>query len=313
MPHPLPSPPFVNVPNVFNFRDAGGYAVSTTSSQPTINQSQSTTNQSQSTTNQSQSTTNQSQSTTNPQNTSGVQNGTETAKSVRRAYVYRSAATHDITEEGKRILRDELGIRVIFDLRSKPEIEENVRKGRKIPTIEGVEYMYAPAFAEQPPQNQTPAYDKKQGFTHAYADILAHAQPSVKEILLHILNHPHSPLLIHCAGGKDRTGVVIALILSIAGVDDEIVAEEYALTMVGLRDRKSEMVGRLLELEVLGGNREKAERMVEARKEYLIGTLDMIKEKYGSAEGYVMNECGLGPEELEGVRRNLRSRQAAAL
>ncbi|KAL9082426.1 MAG: hypothetical protein Q9159_006414 [Coniocarpon cinnabarinum] len=83
--------------------------------------------------------------------------------------------------------------------------------------------------------------------------------------------------------------------------------------MVGLRDRKSEMVGRLLELEVLGGNREKAERMVEARKEYMIGTLDMIKEKYGSAEGYVMNECGLGPEELEGVRRNLRSRQAAAL
>ncbi|KAL9081957.1 MAG: hypothetical protein Q9159_006874 [Coniocarpon cinnabarinum] len=151
MPHPLPSPPFVNVPNVFNFRDAGGYAVSTTSSQPTINQSQSTTNQSQSTTNQSQSTTNQSQSTTNqsqsttnqsqsttnqsqsttnPQNTSGVQNGTETAKSVRRAYLYRSAATHDITEEGKRILRDELGIRVIFDLRSKPEIEENARKGR---------------------------------------------------------------------------------------------------------------------------------------------------------------------------------------
>ncbi|MBK8023774.1 MAG: tyrosine-protein phosphatase [Chloroflexi bacterium] len=42
------------------------------------------------------------------------------------------------------------------------------------------------------------------------------------------------PVLVHCAVGKDRTGVIIALLLDLAGVTDALIAEDYALSMVYL-------------------------------------------------------------------------------
>jgi protein tyrosine/serine phosphatase len=63
-----------------------------------------------------------------------------------------------------------------------------------------------------------------QGFTLAYADILEQAPPSYKQILLHLANKPSKPLIVHCSAGKDRTGVICALILSLCGVDDETIA-----------------------------------------------------------------------------------------
>ncbi len=76
--------------------------------------------------------------------------------------------------------------------------------------------------------------DPKKGFTRAYTDILNNAPESYRTILLHLANEPEKPLILHCTAGKDRTGVICALVLSLCGVDDEIVAHEYSLTEVGL-------------------------------------------------------------------------------
>jgi protein tyrosine/serine phosphatase len=71
--------------------------------------------------------------------------------------------------------------------------------------------------------------DLMKGFTRAYASILENAPPSYKTILLHLANEPEKPLIVHCTAGKDRTGVICALVLSLCGVDDEVVAKEYSL------------------------------------------------------------------------------------
>jgi protein tyrosine/serine phosphatase len=81
-----------------------------------------------------------------------------------------------------------------------------------------------------------------QGFTRAYITILHHAPPSYRTILLHLANDPSKPLIIHCTAGKDRTGLICALILSLCGVDDETVAQEYALTDLGLSAKWKESV-----------------------------------------------------------------------
>jgi protein tyrosine/serine phosphatase len=57
-----------------------------------------------------------------------------------------------------------------------------------------------------------------------------------------VANDPSKPLIIHCTAGKDRTGVICALILSLCGVDDETVAQEYALTDLGLSAKWKEAV-----------------------------------------------------------------------
>jgi protein tyrosine/serine phosphatase len=79
-----------------------------------------------------------------------------------------------------------------------------------------------------------------------YRDVLESAtslsnpfQP-LKNILNHLAVVDPSglePILIHCSLGKDRTGVICALVLSICGVDDSTVAHEYALTTLGIKDK----------------------------------------------------------------------------
>lgn len=130
-------------------------------------------------------------------------------------------------------------------------------------------------------------------------------------ILNHLAGPEPSPMLIHCTAGKDRTGVICALILSLCGVDDDTIAEEYTLTQLGLRSRKSELVEHLLRvaetmnIESIKGNPEAAERMVGARKESMLGTLALIRQKYGSIEGYIVDQCRLTPATIEQIRQNL--------
>jgi hypothetical protein len=117
-------------------------------------------------------------------------------------------------------------------------------------------------------------FSKTQGFVQAYRAILeagsAESNPLAPfpKVLTHLAspdpNGP-TPILVHCTAGKDRTGVLCALVLGLCGVDDETIAEEYALTDLGLRNRKGEFVEHLLKNPALAGNRAGVERMVGAR------------------------------------------------
>lgn len=51
--------------------------------------------------------------------------------------------------------------------------------------------------------------------------------------------------------------------------------------------------------------RQAALRMLGAKKESMLGALEMLRREWGSPEGYMRKVCGLGDEELEALRRNL--------
>ena len=104
-----------------------------------------------------------------------------------------------------------------------------------------------------------------QGFTRAYRDILGSAPPAYRRILLHIAHEPSKPLIIHCTAGKDRTGVICALILSLCGVPDSVVAYEYSLTEIGLAEFKETLVAHLLANPALKDNKSGALNMISAR------------------------------------------------
>jgi hypothetical protein len=71
--------------------------------------------------------------------------------------------------------------------------------------------------------------------------------------------------MLHCTAGKDRTGVFIALLLSLCGVDDDTVATEYNLTEQGLAHWKEKAVERLLRSPNLELHKEGALNMLGAR------------------------------------------------
>lgn len=149
----------------------------------------------------------------------------------------------------------------------------------------------------------------RQGFKHAYADILKHASNSYRTIILHLRDKPDEGCVIHCTAGKDRTGVICALLLSLAGVEDDRIAEEYELTELGLAPMRPMIVEHLLQDPALAGDREGALRMVGARAENMVATLGMIREMYGGAEGYIKGPCGFSDEDVVKIRENLRAKE----
>lgn len=97
-------------------------------------------------------------------------------------------------------------------------------------------------------------------------DIIKNAPPSYRTILLHLANEPEKPLIVHCTAGKDRTGVICALVLSLCGVEDEIVAHEYALTEVGFSTEwKEAVIEHLMHHPALKGNLEGAWNIISAK------------------------------------------------
>jgi protein tyrosine/serine phosphatase len=134
--------------------------------------------------------------------------------------------------------------------------------------------------------------------------------------MLHIaFMNPDSPsaCYIHCTTGNNRSGVFVGVILSLLGVTPEKIAEEYALSDVGLGPTRDAAVERLMKSPVFagagGGGRARAERMVGARPESMLAMLEMVNKKWGSAEGYFKTMAGLTDEEIEKVRRVLVVRE----
>lgn len=75
------------------------------------------------------------------------------------------------------------------------------------------------------------------GFTRYYALILEHSKPSIAAVLRVFARGGSLPALVHCAHGKDRTGVVIMLLLAACGVPrDAIVGDYVQVRAVRLHD-----------------------------------------------------------------------------
>ncbi len=73
-------------------------------------------------------------------------------------------------------------------------------------------------------------------------DILAAGGPAFRTLFLHLRDAPSEACLIHCAAGKDRTGVAAALILAVAGVDDASITREFRLTEEGLKAMRPSVI-----------------------------------------------------------------------
>ncbi|KAK0513322.1 hypothetical protein JMJ35_004308 [Cladonia borealis] len=222
--------------------------------------------------------------------------------------LYRSAALSTLTPTGISTLQS-LHITKIYDLRSHTEAQKHAT-----PAIGGIRLIHTPVFSEQDYSPEAVAIRYKnytseagiEGFVAAYTSILESGVRTFTEIFTFLRDAgPGEKCLVHCSAGKDRTGVLCALVLMLAGCGDEEVADEYALSEVGLKELKPVMVERLMAVEGLDADREGVERMVGSRRENMLATVGMIEEKFGGVEGYLRGRCGFGEGDLDKIRSNI--------
>ncbi|KAI8142398.1 tyrosine phosphatase family-domain-containing protein [Fennellomyces sp. T-0311] len=165
---------------------------------------------------------------------------------IRERFVFRCGHLVNVTQKGKDVLK-QLNVVAAFDFRSDPELE---RQGT-MPEIEGLTRYPSAVFSKD---DYSPAalatrwqgyFEGATGFPKVYMIILEKGGPQFGKIFKHILaNHSRQStksLIIHCTAGKDRTGVFIMLLLGLCDVDDEIIAQEYAMSNLGYWESESEL------------------------------------------------------------------------
>ncbi len=121
------------------------------------------------------------------------------------------------------------------------------------------------------------------------------------------LMNSDAPAVIHCAAGKDRTGLGCALTLHALGVNEEAIFADYELTnavldldarLPRIQARMEERLGRKFEAEAL-------RPMLGVAPDYLRGALDAIVAQAGSLDAYLESALGVGVDERAALRERL--------
>jgi protein-tyrosine phosphatase len=222
--------------------------------------------------------------------------GYETAggRETRWGAVVRSDSLAALTEAGRAALAG-YGVRAIIDLRLADEIAVHPNPFAE-PGDHGIVYtnlsIIDPA-AGFPPDTSTMA--------QSYLWMLDRFGGFVAEVMAAVADAPEGGVLIHCAAGKDRTGLVSALLLGLVEVPDETIAADYAMTAELLRPRDEEW------LENGPGERAEREAMLARfapTAEVMLEVLRGLAERYGGVEGYLL-QVGVSPADLDRLRHRL--------
>jgi protein-tyrosine phosphatase len=114
------------------------------------------------------------------------------------------------------------------------------------------------------------------------------------------------PVCVHCMGGRDRTGLITALLLRLAGASRDAVAEDYWLSEEALREDHAQWIADAPD------ERETRLRSVFsiAPRETMVAVLQKLEERHGSVRDY-LREAGVPDDELDALVARLRGRSDA--
>jgi len=226
---------------------------------------------------------------------------TADGRQTRWGAVVRSDSLAALTPAGRDALLA-YGVRAVVDLRLPAEIAEYPNPFAE-PADHGVAYtnvsIVDPA-AGFPPDTITLAENYLWSLDR-FHDLVATAMAA-------IANAPDGAVLFHCAAGKDRTGLISALLLALVDVPDPAVAADYALTAECLRQRNQEW------LENGPGERAEREALLvryAPTAEVMLEVLDGLRRRHGGVEAY-LRLAGVAAGDLARLRARLLAPSGSA-
>jgi len=211
---------------------------------------------------------------------------------VRWRTLLRSDALSRLDDAGRAALAG-LGLRTVIDLRTDGEVA--AAPG----ALDAARTFRVPLFSEAAIGGLPP------DLAAVYAYMIDECGGAIAEAIGRLSAAGALPGLVHCTAGKDRTGLVVALILEVIGVPDDVIGADYALSSSRLdpgvagairRIRAVSGVGRWIDLGALGS----PPRVIHA-------ALARIRDRSGSVRGYLLGN-GLTRRDLESLRARLVTR-----
>ena len=228
---------------------------------------------------------------------------TADGKTTRWRAFLRADSLHNLSESTRNGLI-EYGVRTVIDLR---RTFETVETPNALAGMEGIEFFHLNMIGDtSPPGYIAPPQDEwttPEATADIYRVLLDQRQDVISETLAALANSKGHTAIYHCAAGTDRTGIISALLLGLAGVPADTIAEDYALSAYGLR-LKLMAEGIPDSLADQDFTLEEPPELL-APPEAMERTLQHLNGQYGGIESYVRH-IGLTDAQITDIRNMLR-------
>ncbi|KAH6681782.1 tyrosine phosphatase family-domain-containing protein [Halenospora varia] len=256
--------------------------------------------------------------------------------------IFRSGTLSHLPQTSLNELKETHNIATIFDLRGSKEHEKSAT-----PEIPGIKNVWVPStedFGSQVAGNEEslnkdsygrPAHrdhvgpnDFKEnggrdGYVKLYAHFLETHRTAYRGVFETLRDGKGEGILLHCTAGKDRTGLIAAMILALTGASKEDIARDYALTRIGIEPFREYLLRALLSQ--MGKSLEEGaieepgmQELSGTKGDNILAVLDWMDEKWGQdandlapqksypgVVGYMITKLDFPPEEIGRIRRNI--------
>lgn len=214
-------------------------------------------------------------------------------RNLRWRTLFRSDALHALTPSDVGRFRDDLGISDIVDLRSSHELSN---EGRGALEAEPIAFHHLPLFDGQTSGAQHEAA-MRMSLGQRYLGMMEMARAPIANVVRR-LAHAEGGAVYHCAAGKDRTGVVSAVLLGALGVSNDLIVADYALSAENI----DAIIARVMSMKGYAATlRAMPADTLHAEPETMQEVVSTIDAKYGSMAGY-LREAGVEDETLASLR-----------
>ncbi|MBG0561987.1 tyrosine-protein phosphatase [Actinoplanes aureus] len=215
-------------------------------------------------------------------------------RTVRWRRLFRADSLHRLND-GDAEAFAALGVRTVIDLRRPFEVE----KFGRVADEHGVDYrnlVLRHVDWEEVEHDEDTLHER--WLADRYLNFAEDGREAIADSLRLIADPEAAPVVVHCMAGKDRTGTVCALTLSLLGVEDEVIAADYALTTEAMRPLTKYLLEHNPEA-VLGN-----EHMFDSPPEAMLMFLNDLHERHGTVEAYA-KEIGISADEIAAMRGHL--------
>jgi protein-tyrosine phosphatase len=221
---------------------------------------------------------------------------------TRRGGIVRADNVRRLTDDGWRSLVEH-GVRRVVDLRFPEELAEDP------PSDSPVEVVHISLLGDARTEEWLDEFneamdnspDAEAYLVWSYLEFLERFKRQFARVFDALATAPDDgPVVVHCMGGKDRTGIVSALMLRLAGVPYDAIGEDYAVTAANLEPSTSRWIPAIED----EAERAKWEKLRDTPAGAMIRVVEEIERRYGDVASY-LRAAGLTNEQVDRLRERL--------
>ncbi len=234
---------------------------------------------------------------------------TQDGHTIRFGKIYRSGELTRLTDADLDYLLNTLHIRYVCDLRNPEEVAVSAHRF----PVDRIQYLNLPILRGSASSEErqvgkalfsgnTEKIDA--AFGQTYLSMVTGAAATFGQALKVLTDPANLPTIIHCTAGKDRTGITVALLLSLLGVPDAAISADYSLTNLAYEHvyltakHNPTYAATGIPIDLLAP-------ILVAKPRWIEGVLTYIQQQYGTVEQYALTAAGLTAADIDALKANL--------